>query len=130
MNATRQSEERRKNNGASRGHPAAGPVVAERVFGAPARSPARKFFRCNHNKSCRLRSVFRRHFSPAFATDHPAVVSIATGIKYSQASHKALSRARSHARRRAATRASNVTPRLHSIRSLAKISISWAPART
>lgn len=46
---------------ASRGHPAAS---GRRIRG-PGRSPARKFFRRNHNKSCRLRSVSRRHFSAA-----------------------------------------------------------------
>ena len=60
-------------------------------------------------------------FRCPFATDHPGVVSIAMGIKYSRRIKR--SAACSHARRRATTRASNVTPwpRLASLaRSLAR----------
>lgn len=69
-------------------------------------------------------------FRCPFATDHPGVVSIAVGIKYSRRIKR--SAACSHARRRVATRASNVTPRIDSTRlahSLAREDIHLVGAR-
>lgn len=69
-------------------------------------------------------------FRCPFATDHPGVVSIAMGIKYSRRIKR--SAACSHARRRATTRASNVTPwpRLASLaRLLAREDIHLVGAR-